>query len=92
MESFLSTTQQNKNKKSNKGSKKRRAARRTVGKSNSFRYLANNDLTMQFDSSKDPIYFAFEYLEQRTVPQLVGDFLQDTFFEISSLVSKVVKK
>ena len=68
-----------------------RKRRNGTGSSNGFRYLNNNDLTMQFDSTKDPIYFAFEYLENRSVPQLMGDFIQDSFFEIASFVSKVVK-
>lgn len=61
-------------------------------KSRGFRRLRNNDLTMQFDSTKDPIYFVFDYLEQRTVPQLMGDFIKDTFFEMKNFVSKVSKK
>lgn len=59
--------------------------------SGNFRYLSNNDLTMQFDGSKDPIYFAFEYLERRTLPQLMGDFIQDSFHGIAKFVSKVVR-
>lgn len=68
-----------------------RKRRKGTGSFTGFRYLANNDLTMQFDGSKDPIYFAFEYLENRSVPQLMNDFIQDSFFEIASFVSKVVK-
>lgn len=56
-----------------------------------FKYLSNKDLRMRFNNSKDPIYFAFEYLENRSLPQLMGDFIQDSFFEITNFVSKVVK-
>ena len=57
-----------------------------------FKYLDHNDLRMRFNNSKDPIYFAFEYLGKRTVPQLMGDFIQDSFFEITNFVSKAIKK
>lgn len=56
-----------------------------------FDYLDKMDTRMRFNNSKDSIYFAFEYLEKRTVAQLAGDFVKDTFFEISSFVSRVVK-
>jgi len=56
-----------------------------------FKYLTNSDLTMKFTNAKDPIYFAFDYLENRSVPQLVNDFVKDSFFEIANFVSKVTK-
>ena len=45
---------------------------------------------MRFNNSQDPIYYAFEVLENRTVPQLMGDFVKDSFFEITTFISKVV--
>jgi len=54
-------------------------------------YLDSIDTRMRFNNSKDPIYFAFEYLEKRTVAQLAGDFVKDSFYEISNFVSRVVK-
>lgn len=56
-----------------------------------FTYLDKMDTRMRFNNSKDPIYSAFEYLENRSVAQLAGDFVQDTFFEIANFVSKVVR-
>lgn len=56
-----------------------------------FNYFANTDLTMKFDSSKDPIYFAFDCLDNRSVPELMGDFIQDSFFQITNFVSKIAK-
>lgn len=70
---------------------RQRKRTRKTGASKRFRYLKNNDLTMQFSDSRDPIYLAFEYLERRTVPQLLGDFVQDYFTGITKFVSKVVK-
>lgn len=60
-------------------------------KSNEFDYLDRMDTRMRFNNAKDPIYFAFDCLEQRSVAQLAGDFVKDTFFEITHFVSKVVK-
>ena len=71
--------------------RKRKKQKKAVTDPNEFRYLKNNDLTMKFNTSKDPIYFAFEYLESRSLPELMGDFVKDSFFEISKFVSKVVK-
>lgn len=59
--------------------------------SGDFKYLSNNDLTMQFDSSQDPIYFAFEYLERRSLTELASDFIQDSFFQVKKFVSKAVR-
>ena len=56
-----------------------------------FVYLDKADTRMRFNNSKDPIYFAFEYLEKRTVAQLASDFVKDSFFEITSFVSKIAK-
>lgn len=72
--------------------RKRKKAKKTVGSAKQFRYLANNDLTMQFSDERDPLYFAFTYMEQRTVGQLLGDFIEDSFFEISRFVSQVMRK
>jgi len=56
-----------------------------------FVYLDKIDSRMRFNNSKDPIYFAFEYLEKRTVAQLASDFVKDSLYEISNFVSRVVK-
>lgn len=58
---------------------------------NEFSYLDAMDSRMRFNNSKDPIYFAFEYLEQRSVAQLAGDFVKDSLFEIANFVSKVTR-
>lgn len=71
--------------------RKRRKAKTQEEKDNEFRYLKNSDLRMRFNSAKDPIYYAFDFLEQRSVSQLMGDFVQDSFFEITNFVSKVIK-
>jgi len=46
---------------------------------------------MQFCNGRDPIYLVFEKLENRSVPDLMTEFVKDSFFEISKFVSKVIK-
>jgi len=71
---------------------RRRKQRKTAKNSNEFSYLRkNHDLTMRFNNSKDPIYFAFDYIENRSVGELMVDFAKDSFFEIAKFVSKVTK-
>lgn len=55
-----------------------------------FYYLDKKDVRMRFNSSKDPIYFAFDYIEKRSIPALACDFVKESFSEIVNFVSKVV--
>ena len=91
MQSLLTTTNEKNGNGQYRPLRKRNKSKK-AGKSRGFRYLANNDLRMQFNTTKDPIYFAFECLEERSIPQLMGDFIQDSFFEITNFISKVTKK
>ncbi|MFA7659554.1 MAG: hypothetical protein WCY19_08985 [Candidatus Gastranaerophilaceae bacterium] len=70
---------------------RRRKQQKSEKKAEEFSYLSNTDLRMRFNTSKDPIYFVFECLENRSVVQLMGDFVKDSFFEITNFVSKAVK-
>ncbi|MDD3436860.1 MAG: hypothetical protein PHC64_06895 [Candidatus Gastranaerophilales bacterium] len=71
---------------------RRRKKQKKSDKPKEFSYLAKNtDLTMQFSHSRDPIYFAFEYLERKSLGQLMEEFVKDSFFEIANFVSKTVK-
>jgi len=70
---------------------KRRKKQEAEKKPEEFKYLTNTDPRMRFNNSKDPIYFAFECLESRSVGQLMGDFVKDSFFEIADFVSKVIR-
>jgi len=70
----------------------RKRSKKASGESvNEFTYLDKFDTRMRFNSSQDPIYSAFEYLEQRSVTELALDFVKDSFFEIANFVSKVTK-
>lgn len=73
--------------------RKRKRRKKEEKKSAEFSYLKSSiDLTMKFNTSADPIYFAFETLENRSVPELMSDFVKDYFFEITNFVSKVMTK
>jgi len=56
-----------------------------------FQYLNKTDRRMRFNNAADPIYFAFDYIENRPVADLAKDFVKDSLFEITRFVSKVVK-
>ena len=89
---FVTTPTTNDKNGSGKYSTPRRRRVKKAKNPNEFSYLRkNHDLTMQFNTSKDPIYTAFDYIENRSVGQLMGDFVKDSFFEITNFVSKVVR-
>ena len=53
-------------------------------------YLNKNDRRMRFNNSKDPIYFLFDYVENKPVSVLAKEFVKDTYEDICNFVSKVV--
>lgn len=71
--------------------RRRKKQGKSEKKAEEFSYLSSADPRMRFNSARDPIYYAFEYLENRSLPQLMGDFVKDSFFELTNFVSKVVK-
>lgn len=71
--------------------RKRKKQQETEEKKEEFKYLTISDPRMRFNNSKDPIYFAFECLEKRSVAQLMGDFVKDSLYEVANFVSKTVK-
>ncbi|RAI11812.1 MAG: hypothetical protein DKM23_03240 [Candidatus Melainabacteria bacterium] len=56
-----------------------------------FFYLNKKDRRMRFNNAKDPIYFAFDFIENRPLGDLAKDFVKDSLFEITNFVSKVVR-
>ncbi len=72
--------------------RRKRQGKASQGYGSDFNYLINTDLTMKFNNSQDPVYFAFECMESKSVPELMGDFIEDSLFEITNFISKVVKK
>ena len=56
----------------------------------SYKFIGKNDRRMRFNSSKDPIFYVFDCLENRPVSTLAKEFVKDTFFDIANFVTKVV--
>lgn len=54
-------------------------------------YLNKKDRRMRFNNAKDPIYFAFDYIEKASVSTLFKDFIKDSIFEIKKFFSKIIK-
>ncbi len=50
-----------------------------------------NDPRMRFRNSADPIYVAFEYLDEQPISTLAASFVKDSFNDVIKFVSKVVK-
>lgn len=54
-------------------------------------YLNKKDRRMRFNNAKDPIYFAFDYIEKASISTLFKDFIKDSIFEIKKFFSKIIK-
>ena len=56
-----------------------------------YNYLAQKDKRMRFNTSKDPIYYVFDVIENRPISTLAKEFVKDPFFEAVNFVSQVVR-
>lgn len=54
-------------------------------------YLNKNDRRMRFNNAQDPIYFAFNYIEDRPVSTLAKEFVEDSVYEVKRFISKIIK-
>ncbi len=54
-------------------------------------YLNKKDRRMRFNNAKDPIYFAFDYIEKASISTLFKDFIKDSIFEVKKFFSKIIK-
>ena len=54
-------------------------------------YLNKQDERMRFNNYGDPIFFVFDYIENRPLQQIAKDFVKETFTEIAQFVSKAVR-
>ena len=89
---FATTPTTNEKNGNGKYSTPRRRKQKKAAAPQEFSYLRKSkDLTMKFNNAKDTIYFAFDCIESRSVGQLMGDFVKDSFFEIANFVSRVTK-
>lgn len=53
--------------------------------------LGNNDPRMRFRNSADPIYVAFDYIDNQPLSKLATSFVKESVFEVMNFVSKVIK-
>ena len=58
---------------------------------NRMKFIGKKDKRMRFNNAKDPIYYAFNVLDERSLVDLMKDFVSDTLFEVNSFVSKIKK-
>ena len=56
-----------------------------------YNYLAQKDKRMRFNTSKDPIYYVFDVIENRPISTLAKELVKDSFFEAVNFVSQVVR-
>lgn len=56
-----------------------------------YNYLVQKDKRMRFNTSKDPIYYVFDVIENRPISTLAKEFVKDSFFEAVNFVSQVVR-
>ena len=52
-------------------------------------FLGKKDKRMRFNNAQDPIFYAFNVLDERSLVDLMKDFVNDTIFEVSNFVSKI---
>ena len=50
-----------------------------------------NDPRMRFRNSTDPVYVAFDYLDQQPLSTLATSFVKESLNDVIKFVSKVVK-
>lgn len=53
------------------------------------KFLSKKDKRMRFNNAQDPIFYAFNVLDERSLVDLMRDFVNDTIFEVSNFVSKM---
>jgi len=58
----------------------------------SFVYLNKVDQRMRFNNSDDPIYYAFDCLDNRPLGSLAKEFVTDSIYEITKFISNVITK
>ncbi|MBR6099272.1 hypothetical protein IKP85_05950 [bacterium] len=56
----------------------------------SYKFIGKNDRRMRFNTSKDPIYYIFDCVENRPISTLAKEFVKDSFVDIAHFVSRVV--
>lgn len=76
---------------SGKYSTPRRRKKQSTATKPEFSYLTSNDKRLGFDNAQDPIYYIFQCVESQSITSLAKEFVEDSFFQITEFVSKVIK-
>lgn len=56
-----------------------------------YNFLTQKDRRMRFNTSKDPIYYVFDVIENRPIPTLAKEFVRDSFKDLASCITRVVR-
>lgn len=70
---------------------RRRANQQSNNNNSNSRILEQTDPRMRFRNSADPIYVAYQYVDNQPISKLATSFVKESVFEIMNFVSKVVK-
>lgn len=49
--------------------------------------IDKKDIRMRFKNSRDPLYIAFDYIDNKSVQELAADFVKDSLFDIVNFIS-----
>ena len=49
--------------------------------------IDKKDLRMRFKNSRDPVYIAFDYLDNRPIQELALEFVKDSLFDVINFIS-----
>lgn len=63
--------------------------RRQVARKGTSQPNYRKDPRMRFKNSKDPVYVAFDFIDNQSIPQLAADFVRDSLFDILQFVNNV---
>lgn len=54
--------------------------------------MDKRDLRTRFRSSKDPVFVAFDFVDQQSLGQLAVEFVKDSIWDIANFVSKTAEQ
>lgn len=49
--------------------------------------IDKKDIRMRFKNSRDPLYIAFDYMDNRPVKELAMEFVKDSLFDIANFIT-----
>jgi len=54
--------------------------------------MDKRDLRTRFRNSRDPVFVAFDFVDQQSLGQLAVEFVKDSLFDICNFVSKTAEQ